>query len=553
MYRPSACLGGLLLAALGLFFVPADLPAQQSGFLGKSLSQWREDLTSRDARVRRAAAFALGKSGGEAVAAVPRLVHTLRDPVPAVREAAAYALGEIGPTSWEQTLPSLLTLLTNDEEPLVRRSAAYALGQFGKNLPTASPEQVGAVRDALAKALSDSDAAVRQNAAWAVGRLGTELGKPAVPALARALQDADALVRRDTARALGDLGPGAHAAVPAMVRCFNRREEDPAIRKTVLHALVRVLGPEDRAAAAELKSALTESDPEIVRTAALALGCIGGSAGAPAVPVLCEILQDPESNNRAAAAAALARIGRDAAPAVPTLDKALADRSPVVRRNAALALARIGPKAEPAMPNLIRLLTPEQPDEVRLYAMEALAFIGPAVEAVIPDLLRVLKDDSNWRVRQRAVMAIGRTRKLDGPGILPAFEAVLATTDEESALVRYETAILLGIRLGPRAPDKTIDLLEALLKDPSVQIYTGASASIRSAGQETGKGSSTVTPKHSGDARWRAAQALGHIGPKAARPEILRLLEEGTESADPDMRDNSTYALRVLKGTKQRP
>jgi HEAT repeat protein len=339
-----------------------------------------------------------------------------------------------------------------------------------------------------------------------------------------------------------------------MLKCFNRKDETAAVRKTVLHALVNVVGPEDKAAVAELKPALADADPEIVRTAALALGSIGGQGAAPAVPALCEILKDPESNNRAVAAAALARIGPDAASAVAVLDRALADRSPVVRRNAALALSRIGPKAEAALPDLVRLLNAEQPDEVRLYAMEAVAFIGgPGLEAVVPDLLRVLKDDSNWRVRQRVVMALGRARLLGRPGVLPALEAVLAETDEVGVLVRYEAAIILGILLGPRAPDRTIDVLAAMLKDPTVQIYGGASASIRSAGPETGKGNSVVTPRNSGDARWRAAQALGRIGPRAARPEILRLLEEATQSPDPDMKDNATYALRVLKGANPRP
>jgi HEAT repeat protein len=544
-------MGGLLVAALGLLTIPAGLPGQQPNFLGKSLNQWLDELSSRDARVRRGAAFALGKSGGEAVSAVPKLVRTLRDPVPAVREAAAYALGEIGPTASDQTVPSLLTLLTKDEEALVRRSAAFALGQFGKNLATAPPDQVDAVRDALAKALTDTDAAVRQTAASALGRLGAELARPGVPALARALQDADAIVRRDTARALGEIGPAARAAVPEMLKCFNRKDETPAVRKTILHALVNVVGPEDKAAVPDLKPALADSDPEIVRTAALAMGSIGGPAAAPAVPVLCEILQNPEGDSRAVAAAALARIGPDAAAAVPALGKALADPTPVVRRNAALALARIGAKAEAAVPDLVRLLNAEQPHEVRLYAMEAIAYIGgPALDAAVPDLLRVLKNDSNWRVRQRVVMALGRTRKLDRPGVLPALEGVLAETEEETVLVRYEAAIIVGILMGPRAPDKTIDVLEAMLKDPSVQIYGGASASIRSSGPEAGKGTSTVTPKHSGDARWRAAQALGRIGPRAARPEILRLLEEGTQSPDPDMKDNATYALRVLKGKK---
>jgi HEAT repeat protein len=219
-----------------------------------------------------------------------------------------------------------------------------------------------------------------------------------------------------------------------------------------------------------------------------------------------------------------------------------------VRRNAALALTRIGPKAAAAVPALARLLATEQPEEVRLYAVEALAFISPAIEPAVPELVRVLKEDRNGRVRQRAVMALGALRDLKRPGLLPAFEAVLATTDEEGKLVRYDAAIVVGILLGPQAPDRTIDVLQEMLGDPSLRVYEGASASINTpGGREQAGGASRVTVSHSGDGRWRAVQALARIGKRAARPEVLRFLEEAVNAADEDLRKNAQVALKMLK------
>src|SRR5260370_36298908 len=81
--------------------------SQGSGFLGKPVAKWAEDLTNHDAGVRRSAAFALGKSGALASSAVPKLIRALHDPHASVREAAAAALGEIGPVAWKETFASL--------------------------------------------------------------------------------------------------------------------------------------------------------------------------------------------------------------------------------------------------------------------------------------------------------------------------------------------------------------------------------------------------------------------------------------------------------------
>src|SRR5438128_302979 len=129
MVRPF---GGLALLALTFGLATAMLCAQQASFLGKPVARWVEDLNSSDARVRRGAAFALGKAGGEALSAAPQLVRVLKDPAAPVREAAAYALGEIGPGSWTKTVPALIPLATSDPDPMVRRSVAFALGRLGR-------------------------------------------------------------------------------------------------------------------------------------------------------------------------------------------------------------------------------------------------------------------------------------------------------------------------------------------------------------------------------------------------------------------------------------
>src|SRR5262249_37968260 len=156
--------------------------------------------------------------------------------------------------------------------------------------------------------------------------------------------------------------------------------------------------------------------------------------------------------------------------------------------------------------------------------------ISPDVEPVVPTLLRLLREDGNWRVRQRAAWALAKLKDPEKAGVFPALMAVLSETDFETRLVRYDSAILLGILMGPRAPDQVVDILLALMKDPQIQIYTGSDAKVTSGASEAGRGKATVTPNLSGDCRALAANSLGFIGPKANRAEVIRLLKEAAES-----------------------
>src|SRR4051794_6138583 len=84
------------IAMLLLVLVPSSTHAQNGLFLGKPVSTWQGDLTKPDAAARRSAAFALGKIGNRAAGALPQLSKLLRaDGDARVREAAACAIGEI--------------------------------------------------------------------------------------------------------------------------------------------------------------------------------------------------------------------------------------------------------------------------------------------------------------------------------------------------------------------------------------------------------------------------------------------------------------------------
>ncbi len=131
--------------------------------------------------------------------ALPRLGQALADPDPAVREAAAEALGELGDA---RALEPLAELLAADPEPEVRAAAAEALGELGAR--EAVPR--------LGQRLVDADESVRESVVDALAQLG---GREAERLVRQALQDEDEDVREAAADALRLLQRAASRPAPA--------------------------------------------------------------------------------------------------------------------------------------------------------------------------------------------------------------------------------------------------------------------------------------------------------------------------------------------------
>ena len=173
--------------------------------------------------VRRTAALSLGKIGHSTAAT--GLVQALSDPDLYVREYSAWALGQIGEAVNDTGAVRLAGAL-GDDHPSVKQAAALALGKIGPREPViVILTQVLAVGErssrragvdaftqleakgafpALRKALTDPDPAVRQGAVAALGELGDRRALPDFRE--RLLFDASPGVRAEAAYRLGKLG-----------------------------------------------------------------------------------------------------------------------------------------------------------------------------------------------------------------------------------------------------------------------------------------------------------------------------------------------------------
>jgi HEAT repeat protein len=274
---------------------------------------------------------------------LPTLVRGLQSHTPADRLLAAKDLGRLG---WlaREALPALVSAL-EDGDPKVREAAAHAVGQMG---PDGLP--------ALSGMLNHPDKYVRRNAAWAMGKLGP-LARPALPLLCAALKDSDPRTASGTAQALGNMGADAADAIPALAEAM--RGTNIVLCRLAAKALSQIGPP----AVATLIAHLQHSDPFIRGESALAIGWMGAVARS-AVPFLTQVVRGTRSPLHRTPPPSSSPIGdypfEDpigpgssatlTPPQTPPPEAGSSEES--CRVYAAQALGRIGPSAAPALADL---------------------------------------------------------------------------------------------------------------------------------------------------------------------------------------------------------
>ena len=335
-------------------------------------------------------------------------------------------------------------------------------------------------------------------------------------------------------------------------------ENNSEVRRAALIVLVKIVGPDDKAAAAAIRRALTDADGEVRANAALALSNIGGKEAVAAVPVLLDSLRRGDVELRRLSAAAFRNIGPDAKAAVPELVKVLLDPDEETRTNAALALGGIGANAESAIPALVNVIANgQEKSPTRIEAAVALSRIGecPAAVKAVPTLLKVLLDPTqDSKVRERIVWSL-RVHKAELrmiPGIYPTFTKVLSEARNESnRMLRYDCAYMLGVLQGTDVPPEVLSVLLEFLKDDTILIFENKKTSVGGTGQETNTGKANVKEVGKGDGRVMAVQALMQIGPGRvrARADVTTQLQAlaNNPMANADLRDRCKELLKTLK------
>jgi hypothetical protein len=217
---------------------PPASPAAPEGpatYRGRTLAAYRQQLKNAPASERADVIRAIGSFGEDAGPAADDIAAELSDTDPAVREAAAWALSQMGPkapatSGLSGIVPKLGTALS-DSSPQVRAIAAVALREMGANSAPTVTELTTAVNDPVDY--------VRAAAADALGAIGPG-ARTAVDTLAARLlaKNEQMMVMRSAATALGDIGPDAKSALPAL----QQAEQVPRLGPTAQEAILKIEG-----------------------------------------------------------------------------------------------------------------------------------------------------------------------------------------------------------------------------------------------------------------------------------------------------------------------
>lgn len=397
------------------------------------------------------------------------LLPLLAHPDWRVRLEAQYTLAERGAASQ----PALAALAARaDAPPLARRHALWALGQVAASGPSAAAPLGGLLKDpdaeiraqaaklvgdlgygdlapALLAALTDPAARVRFFAAQSLGKLRAPTAVPALLAAARANADSDAYLRHALVLGLaGCATPAELAAVAADASVAARRAALLALRRQE-HAEIAVF--------------LHDSDPLLVREAALAINDVPIAA---ALPALAELMSAPLADEPTLLRAVNAAFRLGTADHAATLGALArqADRPDRLRTEAVTLLSQwaeppardrnvgiyrpVAPAGRDTDAGLLvltglaaELLAAGTPAAVQEAALDAV--VSLQLTALTPALHALVADSS-----QRPALRIAALRALEtlaDPGLMDAVDAAIASNAAELRLA----ALPLSTRFHP--------------------------------------------------------------------------------------------------------
>ncbi|WP_175517071.1 HEAT repeat domain-containing protein [Planctomicrobium piriforme] len=252
------------------------------------------------------------------------------DSLPKAEVAADEAWGPTRLVTLCDGLPADLVPLVEQLEsgdPIVRVEGLQALGERGSDARAATV--------AVHALLEDSEPVV---AVYAAGTLREIAGDAwsSVHTLSGFLKHEDEQIVRLSAYLLGQMGPEAMDAAPTLAQL-----RDNGSTMTSLHAAEALthIAPADRKSFEKLNAALISTNSEVRWFAAVSLGTVAGECEPDAAAALRKALHDAEPQVRAAACLSLGGLGKHASIAISDLEEAARSDSSEVQVAAETALA----------------------------------------------------------------------------------------------------------------------------------------------------------------------------------------------------------------------
>jgi HEAT repeat protein len=390
---------------------------------------------------------------------------------------------------------------------------------------------------------------VRLSAAQAIRTLGSK-GAPAIPVLRRMLEGPDPASYWLAVETLGAIGPAAGKAIPALIDGLVRGS-DEEFRATA--DALRRIGPAEAGEAIPRYRRALETLPHRRQLAVLSLASAYGGAAAPLTPRLAALVDHQDGQIRAAALAALGRIGEPIGAVVDALVRALDDPDLSVRGSAYGSLRQLGPRAAQAVPQLVERALRDLGPWSDSSGWSILWTIDAPAEAALPPLFAALADPA---LRERAASLLGlgpyETRQTSPRAVGMLLEALAGSVPE----ARYFAAEYLS-RMRP-LPPLALKPIAAALGDPNPEVRYALLGAIEAAGASARDlAQPLLDALRDPDSRvhGRAREILLALGPELASllPDLERLaltpgLEERVQLARQLVWKIDPNGRRVLPG-----
>lgn len=408
--------------------------------------------------------------------------------------------------------------------PLLKKPSQNPLSSPSPATPQSQPSA-----NALATGLKSASVETRRKTALDLANLGPS-AEPALPALREAVKDPDETVAFYAISALEKIGP---KAVPILREAVDY--EMAFNRANALRSLARIAP----SGVQEVSKLLDSNDSSIRLAAAYALTASPPEYHGDAIKKLGALLKDSESaQHRYIAANGLSRFGK---PALPMVLDVLKDPNARGRADAAVALGLLkDPETVPVLLDLLQSEKPVQEDQNHFQSTlaQALVRIG---NAAVPGLVKILESDDQ-RTTQLAALALGQINDKSATPFL------IKSLQSDRAHVRDSAALALA-GMGPTALESENALTEAMQKDSSPMVRLAAAYALARVRPESIRGVLGVAGALQNDdpkLRLRATAALRELGPAAAEaaPALTSLLDH----ADPETRRGAAHALARTSG-----
>lgn len=273
--------------------------------------------------------------------------------------------------------------------------------------------------------LKDDDLNLRCRAAAALFQSDSTTLKETLPVVRAVLQDVNNPNWQTGVMTLAWFGPAAKDALPDL-QALLKRPDGRNYGYTIAQTC-RSIGPE----AVPLLLEIMEDPQNYYRTQAMqSLSAIGPEA----LPKLLPALQHQNPLLRQSVLDVMLRLGPGARAGVPTIAKSLKDGDVTVRDRVLTILDGLGPDAHEATPALVEFLRDLKQDELRRWrALDALGKIGPTAKSALTELTPLLKDGS-VAVRWRAAVAIMRIDPARRSEVRPVLFAALRDKGTSTSL-----------------------------------------------------------------------------------------------------------------------